>query len=260
MNGLDSMLKMRGGLDAASFPTYLHRKVIWADLNSASALGEDPILPSISRPDTHELFGESIYLAGRELDFLPLEKDVHNVFNDLRHLSHILLTNSDRQLQSLNTLGHADWIYCVKRSLVLLSNKPVIEATDFVPCLALAAHLLLEVCLRNININSRIIDRLVTRSKHALDRVFLNSSTTSTQPTTSVLLLWTLFVAGTAAYSRPEAPWFIERMKEVLDRLRLYTWPDIEDVLEDVWWHSAWKLPYVGFWNEIQISRGMSVT
>ncbi|OCK86431.1 hypothetical protein K432DRAFT_438525 [Lepidopterella palustris CBS 459.81] len=255
MNGLESMVKMRGGLDTGDFPTYVHRKIAWADVNSATALGRDPVLPPIQQPKISHLLAESAGFAMCQMDLQPLGKDVAEVFASLRHLSRVLILSSTTELRTLDALWWSDWIYWVKRTLVTLSNVKGDKEKQLVSCIAIAGHTIFEVCLRGISLNNRIIDRLVSRQKDALEKMLPKVTIDPAHPTRSLSVLWSLFASATAATTRPECSWYVDKLVEVCNLLDLHNWEDVEAVLEDVWWHSSWKLPYQTLWDEVKAAR-----
>ncbi|OCL05404.1 hypothetical protein AOQ84DRAFT_379623 [Glonium stellatum] len=255
MNGLEQMVKMRGGLDAAGFPIYLQRKIAWADINSAAALGSSPMFPPLQRPNITALLGAFTAFTGRHMDLEPFSQDVSYVFTDLRRLSHILASNNTTELKRLDSLKYSDWLYCVKRVLIDLSNCGGGTEKQVISCISIAALILVEVCLRGISLNSRIIDRLVTREKTVLEQLCADAPIASTDTATRIILLWAHFVCGTAATTRAEYPWYVGRVVKLCDLLDLHSWEDLEAILEDVWWHSTWGLPYVALWGEIETAR-----
>ena len=234
---------------------YLNR----ADINSAAALGSSPMLPPVQRPDVSLLLGPFTAFTGRHMDLEPLGKDVSDIFTDLRELSHILTSSNTAELKQLDSLQYSDWLYCVKRALIDLSNCKGNAEKQILPCISIAALILVEVCLRGISLNSRIIDRLVTRGKTTLEVLSAGMSITPTDTATRIIMLWVLFVCGAAATTRAEYPWYVCRVVEICDLLDLHKWEDVEVILEDVWWHSTWILPYVALWGEMETARAAAI-
>ena len=193
------------------------------------------------------------------MDLEPLGKDVSDIFADLRQLSHILASSNTTELKRLDSLQYSDWLYCVKRALTDLSNCKRDAEKQILPCISIAALILVEVCLRGISLNSGIIDRLVARGKTTLEVLSAGISIASADTATRIILLWVLFVCGTAATTRAEYLWYVCRVVELCDLLDLHNWEDVEVILEDVWWHSTWILPYVALWGEMETARAAAI-
>lgn len=68
-------------------------------------------------------------------------------------------------------------------------------------------------------------------------------------------LTWVLFMAGAAAESMSERPWFVEKLKMVLVSEEIYHWDTVREILNSyLWMSSAMDDAAVRLWEEISMA------
>ena len=102
---------------------------------------------------------------------------------------------------------------------------------------------------------SRVLQKLVARFKISLTNLTSEEMETHFP---SRLLLWALFVAGTASLGADRL-WLGERLSKVRTMLHLETWEEAKAVLvEYVWVEVTCASPFEAFWNESVRLSGIS--
>jgi hypothetical protein len=237
--------------------------------------------------------------AGAEdlADLKTLSKDLIDRFVDLRYLSSIhtdqgcqwgdgiaqriwysdKLFLTERSLMSLsNVSGHRNFVtYVYSRSysfyLVKFKLRSVLHLNipsqignwniDFSRSCCIAAIIFIDNYLRGINLNARIIGRLVARLKMSL-QLSLNDipSLAAATTITGRAMLWVLCVGGHAADHRQEESWFLANLVDLCDILELYQYEDVESILKNFLWPSNWDGASRLLWDsaqETRLKRGM---
>lgn len=249
-----------------------------ADINSASVLSDDPILPPIESPNRHLLLGHfspilkpaslskdnSTYGHNSEFgDHLDVwREEVSNLFVELRHLADIFASDHYLKLPEMDRILYSDWVYSVKRRLLSLSkisedNVTTNKQVEAACCTT--ALIVVEVCFRGIRPDSRVVQGFVTRQLALIQVILRDISFIMASPSAAKALLWALFVSGCASQRSEERHWFVTQLAWFCWLLDLDSWQDVEPVLSGVLWHSGWDIPYRAFWIDVKSTTATSL-
>lgn len=186
------------------------------------------------------------------------QEGLKKIFQEMRQLSGMLLTLNIRDKDPAKALFGQE-VYITERQLLLLSvsGDPLSTTpteTFINQSLRSAAFVYMYAVLREVPIISILYDTLVKRLRSALDHAGFMLAWSHTQPT---LLLWVLAVGGTAAFARPERPWFVNQMVGLSAILELRTMKDLERALRETMWVAGpYDHSFRALWLEIEIQCG----
>jgi hypothetical protein len=135
------------------------------------------------------------------------------------------------------------------------------EIVDF----PLSPDLLHDLCriaaLLFINRSLRVTETVSVRTTELMRELFYRLPTAQvmlSKDSGANILLWTMFVGGTAALEGGQRRWFIERLAQTRRSAGLRTWQDAKKFLENYLWSEAHcAVSYEAFWNEM-ITAGLS--
>jgi hypothetical protein len=238
-----------------------------ADLNCANALACDPNFPI---PNYHETKactrasqaqrGSSSNTSfeggnvGSLIELQVLNKDLMDRFIDLRYLAGINSLPGRRQsILRDEQIWRSDEVYFTERSLLTLSNLS--GSRNFVTSCCVAAIIFIDNHLRGIAFIARIMTRHVARLKLSMELFLEDASSFAARSTTPRTILWTLYVGGIAAGSRPERVWFVTQLLEICDLLELRCWDDAEGILKQFLWPVTWDFEGILLWECVEDAR-----
>jgi hypothetical protein len=185
-----------------------------------------------------------------------LNKALIDKFIDLRYLAGINSLPGRRQSISRDEqIWRSDEVYFIERSLLTLSNLS--GPRDFVTSCCVAAIIFIDNQLRGIAFIARIMSRHVARLKLSMEMFLDDATNLATNSTTPRTILWTLYVGGIAAGSRPERGWFIGQLLEFCDHLNLHCWNDAEGILKQFLWPVTWDFEGILLWECVEDARLM---
>jgi hypothetical protein len=258
----------------ANFKFLLNR----ADINSASVLLTDPLLPPIDCPDRHLLLGrfspelssrrdvESNNLHGdfrESSDCLEVwSKETSILFVELRHLGDLFASNSYHKLPEMDCILYSDWVYSVKRRLLStlnISEHEVRREMQIEAICCTSALIVVESCFRSIHLKCRVMQRFVARQQKIIEPILNDVSFLSSSPSTAKALLWAIFITGTAAVKIEECQWFATQLAWFCWLLDINRRKDMEAILEGILWQPKWEivLPNRKLWSDVQSAAKM---
>jgi len=279
MNGLEQIVRIRGGLHQGGFSAHLRRLIAWADLNSANALSTAPRFPPLS--DSHNLRTDQFNIdpiafqlyttpastsptsttATTKPDFCIPIPNYSNVqvltpklaycFLTLRQLSRLLNISGPKAVIRMDHTWYSDMAYTLQRRLMSLSspNLPLSSGIER-PC-CLAALIYLECCIREIHPRSRIVETLVKDLKAALLKFKGRASRGM-----SNLVFWALAV-GTAVSASGEPglhTWFVVQLRALGRFLGVRGWEGARGILQGILWpERESELTRSLVWSEVEI-------
>lgn len=236
-----------------------------ADLNCANALGTNCIFPTLDpsdigtteRPDSlqnsidQDLSGE---FADRSLELNNLSQELKENFTKLKYLAK-LNTEDDghHRGEKIQQIRDSDMLYFTERNLQRLSN--LWGPQKFVTSGCMAALIFLDNYLRGIQLNSRMMDRLVARLHHSMKLVFEEMPQHEGREKASNAIFWVLFVGGVASGTRPEREWFLAHLVDLSNWLAIQSWKKAEHILKTFLWPPTWDRLGRFLWNGIDDAR-----
>jgi hypothetical protein len=285
MNGLEQMVRMRGGLQQGGFSAHLRRLIAWADLNSANALSTAPRFPPLS--DSHNLRTDQFEIDPMAFQLyttpastsptsltsptttttttttknpyrpIPYYSDVQVLnpkiaycFLTLRQLSRLLNISGPKAVIRMDHTWYSDMAYTLQRRLMSLSSSPPPTPAQIERPCCLAALIYLECCIREIHPRSRIVETLVRNLNAALLRLKALAGTAM-----SHLVFWALAV-GTAASAYGERgvhAWFVAQLRALGGFLGVKGWEGARGVLQGILWPERESdLTRALVWSEVE--------
>lgn len=242
-----------------------------ADINAATVLSEDPVLPPIECPSRHLLLGHfspvlkpasllkntSIYGHNPEFgaDLEVWREEVEGLFVELRHLADIFASDHHLKLPEMDRILYSDWVYSVKRRLLSLSkdsDNNVTTNKQIEAACCTAALIVVETCFRGIRLDSQVIAGFVTTQLILIQTVLRDISFIMASPSAAKALLWALFVSGCVSQRKEERHWFVTQLAWFCWLLDIDSWEDVEVVLSKILWHSRWDIPYRMLWADVK--------
>lgn len=185
-----------------------------------------------------------------------LHKDLIDKFIDLRYLAGINSLPDRRQtVEREEQIIRSDQVYSTERNLLILSN--LCGPRNFITSCCIAAIIFIDNHFRGIDFIARIISRHVARLKLSMELFLDDASGFAAHSTTPRTILWTLYVGGIAADSRPERGWFLAHLLDFCDLLGLNCWEDVGGVLKNFLWPVAWDFQGILLWECIEDVRVM---
>ncbi|EED17370.1 hypothetical protein TSTA_112060 [Talaromyces stipitatus ATCC 10500] len=178
---------------------------------------------------------------------------IPSMFHSLKHLSTTMPRNPAVTIAQQSSW--LDQLNITELQMHQIIENELISQTDalttpFVTSRVypIAGSIFLCLWLRQLSIQSNVLDYLVDSLIYALDEI------EHEQQYPSVILLWLLFVGGAAAEGRRTRQWFLGRLSNAVQTLNLDSWRRVKNVLE--------ALPYVDecdeylrrIWEELERS------
>lgn len=232
-----------------------------ADLNSANALGTDCIFPTLDPSDIgigerqdglHININENS--ADKSLDVDQLSQELKENFTNLKYLAKLNKEDDGyHRGEKIQQIRDSDMLYFTERSLQRLSN--IWGPQKFVTSGCMAAIIFLDNYLRGIQLNSRMMDRLVARLHHSMKLVFGEMAQHDGREKASKAIFWVLFVGGVASGIRSEREWFLAHLIDFSDWLAIQSWEEAERILKDFLWPTTWDRLGHFLWNQIDDTR-----
>jgi hypothetical protein len=180
---------------------------------------------------------------------------VSGLFVELRHLADFFLSSHYLELPETDCILYSDWVYTIKRSLLSFSNlaeNEVAQSMRIEAASCIAALIVVETRFRRVSLKSHAIKRFLGRQQTLMKSTLNNVSFLLTSPATAKVLLWALFIGGTAAWKDKDRSWFVSHSAWLCWFLGISDWGKMEAVLEGVLWQTHWDMTYMALWNEVE--------
>jgi len=238
-------------------------------LNCANALGTNSTIPILNMSDiddSDKSHQSCIYAcrnpksnsASGDWDLETLTSKFSENLTTLKYLARV--NENDNGCSSGGKAHHikdSDKLYFTERSLQQLSN--LWGPRKFATSGCIAAIIFLDNSLRGIQLNSRLMDRLVARLHHSMQLVFEEMSQYSGKEKANNAIFWVLFVGGVASGVRRERDWFLAQLIDFKELLGVQSWEDAETILKEFLWPNIWYRLGSLLWNEVEDTQKMKV-
>lgn len=276
MNGLEQMVRMRGGLQQGGFSAHLRRLIAWADLNSANALSTAPRFAPLSDqqhlqsdqfaidPIAFQLYstppptppantnsapsrpGPCSAVGAADRGVQALGPNLASCFTTLRQLSRLLNIAGPKAVIRMDHAWYSDMAYMLQRRLMhLAAAAGGIER----PC-CVAALIYLECCIREIHPRSRIVETLVGDLRAALLPV-----QGRLRARMSHLLFWALVVGVAASGGKAEHDWFVAQLGALSGAMGVGGWEGARRIVQGILWpERESELTRALVWTEIEMA------
>jgi len=252
MDGIESMVKLRGGLRTIGLNHYLTHMVLWQVHQSASRA--NLLTPSTTRVDylyaaitnAKPRFPTSLFFS-KQAHFpqppasSPLKPvlPVHTISLDLEVILHQLRSASQFLADIETSMTDLDfYAFGIKRAIILDSILDLRARTPVDQCCRDTAMLYVLTVMTSMN-NGVCRDLVagLRRNLEGLDLEMLWEEAPG-------LLFWMLLVGGGGAPSNADRVWFVERLGMCLNRSK---WEEVVERLEG--W--PWRPKHCGSWKMV---------
>ncbi|KAF8864166.1 hypothetical protein BDZ45DRAFT_721914 [Acephala macrosclerotiorum] len=284
MKGLDRLLTLRGGI-TADMDRYIRRLLLWADLNCANALGNNPNIAILDTDECARAISwfntaaeakeqwPSVMISGQtmpdELDLGNMTKELRHDFTALKYFSELgPVTRVDNEEGKRRQIYDSDKLFLVERSLLTLSNAW--GPGKFAASGCIAATIFLDNYIRGIAFRARIMagspnerspsytlrnNKEMARLQFSMNMVLNDITRYNSNEGSTKAMIWVLFVGGVAAGARPEREWFISHLLSFTDALELQLWEQAEPILKSFLWPAAWQNLGRALWTHIEEAK-----
>ncbi|KAE9365192.1 hypothetical protein N431DRAFT_488401 [Stipitochalara longipes BDJ] len=245
MDGIEQMVKLRGGLKRIGLNTCLTHFILRVDHLHSALTGSRP---RFSMEDAHEEPPKSP--LGPSLAQSPdLTKDVNNstllnVLDQLREASQFLENLED-------PISEDDFFsFGIKRALIeddlfklgnIDTGLPQQNLSPIEQCCRVAALLYVQTSLTKVN--CKVYQDLVTALRYGLEQAGLEDLRME-HPN---VLLWMLLVGGGAAPFNMDRLWFMGAIEKTL---HTSLWEEVEQRLQGWPWRPKYCVPWRAIWRE----------
>jgi hypothetical protein len=194
------------------------------------------------------------------MNLLGLRKDIdelNNTFYNMHCLSVHLDSSGRQQLTYEEQMLYSDMIYLIELRLLTLHNGMILHMAF--PGVGLldglhhaacdGASIYINSTLRNIPLCTAMYNPRIRGVKDNLEQINL----TYVCEHFPALLLWLLFVAGSAAIGRPQRVWFVQQLAAVSAALKLDCWESTKLRLREFFWFDRlYESKYLLLWKEME--------
>jgi len=98
-----------------------------------------------------------------------------------------------------------------------------------------------------------VLGRLVRLMKNVVEDV--NTYMSQLPEDWTEVIIWILFIAGIAAKGMPERIWFIDKLRDLVDRLGVKKWADLKPFLRSfIWTANSMDEEAIGLWEDVRYS------
>lgn len=236
-----------------------------ADLNCANSLGglpefdvseyTDLLSPTpLTTPEEDQLEFQLQWKPKSNLlqDLQLLDESLLGLFIDVRDLAELDL-DQPKSHKDMNAIQDSDRLLLTEFKLVALSRSPA--SSKLVASTCVAAIMFVDKHLRGINFNARIMDRFVARLQASMNEALDTISPFDIDVEMARIVLWILYVGGTAATQKPERAWFVAHLSCFCSSMHINTWEDAKQILESFLWPSDWEKCGCCLWEEVDKDR-----
>jgi hypothetical protein len=215
------------------------------------ALSENPMLNILTFPvDEQRGWALPSLLAH------GLTKQALRVMLDLQHISVIIEAYTQGALQNPEVLALTSRRNSIHHALLSLPAMDEVEVLTedqksvYESCRVAALIYDLSIIFP-VPSSTGVIAKLVANAKVVLETMRLEIVLGAS----AKVLTWVLFMAGAAAESMYERPWFVEKLKLVLVSEAICHWDSVREILNSyLWMSSAMDNAAVRLWDEISMA------
>ncbi|KAF8866894.1 hypothetical protein BDZ45DRAFT_177597 [Acephala macrosclerotiorum] len=242
MNGLQQLVKLRGGLENLGMQGILRRRVLWADLCCAARSQAPPRFPLYQHSGMSKLSdfypagssASSILIENQELTTKALSQgkiEVLEILEDLHGLSTFLNEVGPASDELPPEAAYSDRVYTVEhRLLTLLADRKssLCHASEepIITLLLQAALLYIYTNLRETPVGGAIRRTLATRVQYSLEMMDVSALMVHFPAE----LLWALSLVVLASKSLDDSCWLhIEIFCAIHD---IHTWDEVKATCE----------------------------
>jgi hypothetical protein len=261
------MVNIRGGLYYGGFAPFVQRLIAWCDLHCANALSRAPRFPPLEVASITSRIASPKGLSGAALDEIsPLvapANTITKVLHSLRSLSTLLKhVTPDHPAD----IWYSDQVYSLQRQLFDLSYSSIDSPSApqlLEKATATAALIFSYAALRDIPFNFRVIGTMVANLQTTL-AVLLSGAKNHTRTANCLQngnkeVFWALALGTMASEGRGEHEWFCRQLRVMCLKMRVRSWGEIRDRLEEVVWVGALDAHVSRLWNMIEIEMVLRV-
>lgn len=206
-------------------------------------------LPDIQQ--MYPLFGEGIHIFK---DTGIFQEQTWSIYLDLLSLTNEMNWTRSRPIKEANMISFSDRRASVEYRLTSMSStdgilKPADDHRYIQESSRIAALLYANRVLRAMPNNAAMIGQLL----HLLMRCLQRTNLDRRWGKYSELLLWVLFLGGTATTTAADHIWFVTQVTILAAALKLKSWMEVKGILERYLYpeHVLEKL-CISFWEDIE--------
>ncbi|KAJ4289209.1 hypothetical protein N0V90_011551 [Kalmusia sp. IMI 367209] len=274
---LKRMVKARGGLIAFGHNDGLVRGILWVDIHTAMVFRTPPSFPEVrldlgTPPFPDDLLEEAAYTSPTSL--LRLAIFAIECFNIFYRLHRLALAISSRWIRKVSRWTLSNLLYETEYMLLSIPDHSrnfldfdletkdeqdntytdranVADAASVIEALLAAAQIFIYASLREVPLKAPLFSILLERLRIALDRVNVSTLGVWAKVNNSHMLLWILVVASSVASASGSRVWWIARLYEVIDKLGIQSFAELQGALERVAWTDVFFADMLGgIWQE----------
>jgi len=267
MKGLETMIKMKGGLENLGLDGLIHRMISWVDACCATISGTKPRFPSIrhlaslSRPSIHDIHGHPTVIIGPEIralaHSLSISNDFANVLEDISYLTAFVEFPRHGSNMTQDSTYFDDQRASIEFRILTMSGEEdkqqgTAKAENIQEPCRLAALIYTNMVFRIVPPGVAIYTTLTSRLRTTLMQTDLMSCWGNLGET----LLWVLFMGGAVALRGRIRAWFVSVLTIVCSKLRIQSWHDIKEILvKYLWSDRIWEEHCKNLWIEVEVEH-----
>lgn len=287
MNGLKTMIKMKGGLANLGLDGLIHRMISWygvqhlpnvsflidslpcrrVDVCGATINHSKPRFPSIrnlhtsiSRPSIHNTHDRPIAIIGLEIKApthsLPISIDLANILEDMLRLTTFVEILHDSKITQDCTYFD-DQRASIEHRILAIPDKQdkeqgTAETKNIQESCRLAALIYTNMVFRELQPSAAIHTTLTSR----LRTMLMQTDLTSCWGNHWKMLLWVLFMGGAVALQKSTRSWFVSILAIACSQLKMQSWHDIKEILlKYLWSDRIWEGRCKYLWIEVEVEH-----
>ncbi|KIM95653.1 hypothetical protein OIDMADRAFT_148736 [Oidiodendron maius Zn] len=267
MNGLETMIKMKGGLANLGLDGLIHRMISWVDVCGATINHSKPRFPSIrnphtslSRPSIHNTHDRPIAVIGLEIKdlthSLPISIDLANILEDmLRLTTFVEILHGSAMTQDCTYFD--DQRASIEHRILAIPGEQdkeqgIAETKNIQESCRLAALIYTNMVFRELQPSAAIHTTLTSR----LRNILIQTDLTSCWGNHWKMLLWVLFMGGAVALQNSTRSWFVSILAIACSQLKMQSWHDIKEILlKYLWSDRIWEGRCKYLWFEVEFEH-----
>jgi hypothetical protein len=179
------------------------------------------------------------------------DSNLHEIFADLSKFP-----TSEKDPELIDHIWYSDKIYLVQRSLMDVAYNKQHETSHIDRACAIAALIYVHTGLCEVKIHSKVVGVLVFRLKAELQMAMRRFEPGASSGDSTKKLVWALYFGGIASGLESERQWFSGHLVTACEALGLDAWPDMQAILETIFWKDGWEQLTGALWRELESKRG----
>ncbi|KAG0650437.1 hypothetical protein D0Z07_3150 [Hyphodiscus hymeniophilus] len=243
MDGLEAMVKSRGGLQALGSFGIPRRQAAWSDACAAIVLGTKPrfeLAASLDDEDPAEWFPT---------------RDYRDILG-LRNLSILKDEGLNLLVSRVDIVPYSDMVQRLEYRLVAIiqADDLRVPSQDLViyTLFAHAAVVHISMFLRDLAKNLPFFYLLSLRIRNILEKVDISKLKTEYPE----IMLWVFTIAGLCGSPESERAWFATLVADFCIELGFYGVHEIGVFLSNFFWSELYRSPTTtGFWKEVALAQ-----